>query len=52
MLLYRYAKHMQSLLADNFRYMLDVFDYDQSLYPGPPHCLTLLEIQEHYGLGF
>lgn len=25
---------MQTLLAEKFRYLLDVFEYDQSLYPG------------------
>lgn len=40
---------MQSLLGDRFRYLLDVFEYDQSLYPGPPHCVKLDEIKKLYG---
>lgn len=40
---------MQSLLGDRFRYLLDVFEYDQSLYPGPPHSVKLDEIKQLYG---
>ena len=45
----RYAEHIQSLLANDFRYLLDTYDYDQELYPGPPHSVKIEEIQKLYG---
>lgn len=40
---------MISLLDDNFKYLLDTYDYDQDLYPGPPHSVQMEEIQNLYG---
>ena len=28
---------------------MDTFEYDTTLYPGPPHLVTLEEIQKLYG---
>lgn len=40
---------MMSLLGSNCRYLLDSYEYDQNLYPGPPHSVSFNEIQSHYG---
>ncbi|CAF0995279.1 unnamed protein product [Brachionus calyciflorus] len=48
----KYSTHMKSLLAPKVRYLLDVFDYDTSLYPGPPHACKKDEITNLYGSEF
>lgn len=40
---------MKSLLDENFKYLMDTYDYDQELYPGPPHSVRMDEIQRLYG---
>lgn len=40
---------MLSLLGEKFKYLIDTYDYDQELYPGPPHSVRMEEIQKLYG---
>ena len=44
-----YSQHIQSLLKPNFRYLLDVFEYNKDEYAGPPHCLFLDDLNSLYG---
>ncbi|RMZ94256.1 thiopurine S-methyltransferase [Brachionus plicatilis] len=45
----KFAQIVCSILKPEFRYILDAFDYDSNLYQGPPHVVTLEEIQILYG---
>ena len=40
---------MLKLLSTKVRYLLDVFEYDTTLYPGPPHSVKMKEIQKLFG---
>ncbi|RNA26972.1 thiopurine S-methyltransferase, partial [Brachionus plicatilis] len=44
----KYAEHMLGLLDEKFKYLIDTYDYDQQLYPGPPHSVQMEEIQKLY----
>lgn len=41
---------MKSLINSSVRYLLDVFEYDTSLFPGPPHSCSKDEIQNLFGM--
>ncbi|CAF0995300.1 unnamed protein product [Brachionus calyciflorus] len=45
----KYAEVIHRLLKKEFRYFLDAFEYDTSLYPGPPHLATLEELEKNFG---
>ena len=40
---------MLSLLANEFTYLLDTFDYDPNEYEGPPHYVSGDEISQLFG---
>ncbi|CAF0916760.1 unnamed protein product [Brachionus calyciflorus] len=49
----KYAEHIQTLFSgQNLRYLLDTYDYDQELYPGPPHSVRMDEVKKLYGLKY
>lgn len=41
---------MKNLINSSVRYLLDVFEYDTSLFPGPPHSCPQEEIQNLFGM--
>ena len=45
----KYAQHIQSLLAPNFRYLFDIIYFKPELYAGPPHPVNIEEIKHTYG---
>ena len=44
----KYAEHMPKLLAPKFRYILEVFFYDPTIYPGPPHSVSAEEVKNSF----
>ncbi|KAI9565668.1 hypothetical protein GHT06_009460 [Daphnia sinensis] len=45
----RYATLLKSLLNENFAYLLDTMQYDQSQYPGPPLSVSVEEVTKLFG---
>lgn len=44
-----YAKLLKSLLNENFAYLIDTMQYDQSQYPGPPLSVSVEEVTKLFG---
>lgn len=41
--------HIKSLLDENTQYLLDIVEYEQSLYTGPPFSITYNELIKNFG---
>ncbi|CAD5120346.1 unnamed protein product [Dimorphilus gyrociliatus] len=44
----KYSELMKSICTKDCRYILDVYEYDRSVYGGPPLCTTKEDIDEHF----
>lgn len=44
-----YARQIQSLLSDKFNYLMDTFEFDERIFPGPPHSVNFAEVKQLYG---
>merc|ERR1712062_476405 len=45
----RYVALLRSLVGNSFRYLLQAWEYDTALYPGPPHSVTLSDMETFFG---
>ena len=45
----RYAKLLKSLLNENFSYLIDTMQYDQSQFSGPPLSVPVEEVKRLFG---
>ena len=45
----KYTQLMLSVLAPNFLYLIDVFDYDTSVYGGPPLAVSQQDLEGFFG---
>ncbi|XP_052095165.1 probable thiopurine S-methyltransferase isoform X2 [Mytilus californianus] len=45
----KYSTLMKSLMAPDCQYLLDTLDYNEALWPGPPHFVSAEQIQSLYG---
>ncbi|XP_076079485.1 putative thiopurine S-methyltransferase [Mytilus galloprovincialis] len=45
----KYSTLMKSLMAPDCQYLLDTYDYNEELWPGPPHYVSVEQIQSLYG---
>jgi len=45
----RYVALLRSLVGKSFRYLLQAWEYDTALYPGPPHSVTLADMETFFG---
>jgi len=45
----RYVALLRSLVGNSFRYLLQAWEYDTALYPGPPHSVTLTDMETFFG---
>ncbi|RNA26973.1 thiopurine S-methyltransferase [Brachionus plicatilis] len=48
----KYIEHIKKILDKKAKYLMEVFDYDQHLYPGPPFSIPIEEIRQFFGLQF
>jgi len=44
----RYVALLKSLSGKSFRYLLQAWEYDTNLYPGPPHSVTLSDMETFF----
>ena len=47
-----YVELIASLVAANFRYLLESHDYDQADFEGPPMAISTAELHELFGKSF
>lgn len=47
----QYCEHLLAVSAKAPQ-LLITFDYDQSVMPGPPFCVSEAEVQQHYGASY
>merc|ERR1712203_163661 len=45
----RYAALLKRIVGDSFRYLLQAWEYDTNKYPGPPHSVSVLEMETFFG---
>jgi len=45
----RYVALLKSLVGKSFRYLLQAWEYDKTLYPGPPHSVTVSDMETFFG---
>jgi len=45
----RYAALLKGLVGNSFRYLLQAWEYDTNKYPGPPHSVSVAEMDTFFG---